>query len=66
MRRSICAGVCATPLLPTANALASTVFRCEDRNGHITHTLQGCPTDTPPRRAQTTLRQTGEMSRQWS
>lgn len=45
MLRSICAGVCATLLLPTQNTLASTVFRCEDHNGHITYTLQGCPTD---------------------
>lgn len=45
MLRSICAGVCATLLLPTQNTLASTVFRCEDHNGHITYTLKGCPTD---------------------
>jgi hypothetical protein len=45
MLRSICAGICATLLLPTQNPLTSTVFRCEDHNGHITYTLQGCPTD---------------------
>lgn len=25
--------------------LASTVFRCEDANGHVTFTLQGCPVE---------------------
>ncbi|HSC82917.1 MAG TPA: DUF4124 domain-containing protein [Pseudomonas sp.] len=43
MLRSICVGVCASLLCPTL--LASTVFRCEDSSGHITYTLQGCPTE---------------------
>ncbi|WP_439859107.1 DUF4124 domain-containing protein [Pseudomonas sp. MBLB4136] len=33
--------LCATLLCPTP-LLAATVFRCEDANGHITFTLQGC------------------------
>jgi hypothetical protein len=36
-----CAALCATLLCPTP-LLAATVFRCEDANGHITFTLQGC------------------------
>ncbi|MGL4315476.1 MAG: DUF4124 domain-containing protein [Pseudomonas sp.] len=43
MLRSICAGICASLLCPALSA--STVFRCEDASGHITYTLQGCPTD---------------------
>lgn len=37
-----CAAFCAILLCPTP-LLATTVFRCEDTNGHITFTLQGCP-----------------------
>ena len=37
---------CALLLLSVTLSLqAATVFRCEDNNGHITFTLQGCPTD---------------------
>ena len=43
MQRSICAGICALLLYPSAPASASTVFRCEDSKGHITYTLHGCP-----------------------
>lgn len=39
-----CAAVCAILLCPTP-LLASSVFRCEDANGHITFTQQGCPTE---------------------
>lgn len=39
------AAFCATLLCPSPALLASTVFRCEDARGHITFTLQGCPTD---------------------
>lgn len=39
-----CATFCAILLCPTP-LLASTVFRCEDANGHITFTLQGCPSE---------------------
>ncbi|NQD92346.1 DUF4124 domain-containing protein [Pseudomonas sp. CrR25] len=41
MHRLHCAAFCATLLCPTP-LLASTVFRCEDANGHITFTQQGC------------------------
>lgn len=36
-----CAAICATLLCPTP-LLASSVFRCEDANGHITFTRHGC------------------------
>jgi len=37
---------CALFLLSVTQSLqAATVFRCEDSSGHITFTLQGCPTD---------------------
>lgn len=36
-----CAAVCAIMLCPTP-LLASSVFRCEDGNGHITFTRHGC------------------------
>lgn len=36
-----CAAVCAIMLCPTP-ALASSVFRCEDANGHVTFTKHGC------------------------
>lgn len=32
-------------LIPLSSANAANVFRCEDSNGHITFTLQGCPSD---------------------
>ncbi|MDO9623654.1 MAG: DUF4124 domain-containing protein [Pseudomonas sp.] len=38
------AAFCAILLSPTS-LLASSVFRCEDANGHITFTLQGCPAE---------------------
>lgn len=38
------AAVCAILLCPPP-LLASTVFRCEDANGHATFTLQGCPAE---------------------
>ncbi|AYC32306.1 DUF4124 domain-containing protein [Pseudomonas cavernae] len=37
--------LCASLITPTLPTLAATVFRCEDANGKITYTLQGCPTD---------------------
>ncbi|TBV07890.1 outer membrane protein assembly factor BamE domain-containing protein [Phytopseudomonas dryadis] len=37
-----CAAVCAILLCPTP-LLASSVWRCEDGNGHVTFTLHGCP-----------------------
>lgn len=43
MLRPICAGICASLFCSTLPA--STVFRCEDASGHVTYTLQGCPTD---------------------
>ena len=45
MLRLICAGLCATLLYPDQITLAATVFRCEDANGHITYTRNGCPQD---------------------
>ncbi|MNQ30250.1 hypothetical protein D3C85_435890 [compost metagenome] len=39
-----CAAFCAILLCPPP-LLASTVFRCEDANGHVTFTLQGCPAE---------------------
>lgn len=39
-----CAAICAILLCPLP-ALGSSVFRCEDANGHITFTRQGCPDD---------------------
>lgn len=36
-----CAAIC-TILLCPAPALASSVFRCEDANGHVTFTKHGC------------------------
>lgn len=39
-----CAIVC-TILLCPPTTLASSVFRCEDANGHVTFTRQGCPDD---------------------
>ena len=39
-----CAIFCAILLCPTP-LLASTVFRCEDASGHVTFTLQGCPSE---------------------
>lgn len=38
------AAFCAILLCPPP-LLASTVFRCEDVNGHVTFTLQGCSTE---------------------
>lgn len=38
------AAFCAILLCPPP-LLASTVFRCEDANGHVTFTLQGCPAE---------------------
>lgn len=35
---------CAILLCPTT-LFGSTVFRCEDAKGHVTFTLQGCPTE---------------------
>ena len=35
--------LCALLLCPCSVALAATVQRCEDANGHLTFTLQGCP-----------------------
>lgn len=46
MLRLICTGFCTTLLYSSQPALASTVFRCEDANGHITYTRSGCPQDT--------------------
>lgn len=43
MLRPCCTAICALLLCPTLHA--STVFRCEDASGHITYTLQGCPTE---------------------
>ncbi len=34
-----------TLLFQLSPAFAANVFRCEDHNGHITFTLQGCPSD---------------------
>ena len=31
--------------LSSCGALGATVFRCEDLQGHVTFTLQGCPTE---------------------
>jgi hypothetical protein len=39
------AAFCATLLYPSSHALAADVYRCEDSNGHITFTLQGCATN---------------------
>ena len=36
------ATLCATLLYPASHTLAANVYRCEDRNGHLTYTLQGC------------------------
>ncbi|WP_372875362.1 DUF4124 domain-containing protein [Pseudomonas sp.] len=38
------AAFCAILLCPPP-LLAATVFRCEDASGHVTFTLQGCPTE---------------------
>jgi hypothetical protein len=38
------AAFCAILLCPTP-LLAATVFRCEDANGHVTFTLQGCTSE---------------------
>ena len=38
------AAFCATLLCPSSQTLAADVYRCEDSNGHITFTLQGCAT----------------------
>ncbi|WP_324733875.1 DUF4124 domain-containing protein [Pseudomonas paeninsulae] len=38
------AAFCALLLCPPP-LLASTVFRCEDANGHVSFTLQGCPAE---------------------
>ncbi|RJG09912.1 DUF4124 domain-containing protein [Pseudomonas cavernicola] len=45
MHRLLRAVSCAFLLCPSPLLLASTVFRCEDANGHVTFTLQGCPTE---------------------
>ncbi len=42
MHRLYCAAFCATLLYPGWSQ-ATTVYRCEDGNGHSTFTLQGCP-----------------------
>lgn len=47
-----CAAVCAIMLCPTP-LLASSVFRCEDGNGHITFTRHGC-TENQQQRIQDT------------
>jgi len=39
------AAFCATLLCPSLPLFASTVLRCEDANGHVTFTLQGCPSE---------------------
>lgn len=39
------ATLCAALLYPSPALLASTVFRCVDAAGHVTFTLNGCPTD---------------------
>jgi len=44
MHRLYCAVFCATLFCPLP-ALSSSVFRCEDTQGHITFTRQGCPDD---------------------
>ncbi|MBP8184552.1 MAG: hypothetical protein KAX95_01630 [Pseudomonas sp.] len=36
------ATLCATLLCPASHTLAANVYRCEDGNGHLTYTLQGC------------------------
>lgn len=36
---------CSLLLLSAPTTQASVVFRCEDPQGHITYTLQGCPSD---------------------
>lgn len=42
MFRLYCAAFCAALLCPGLSQ-ATTVYRCEDGNGHSTFTLQGCP-----------------------
>jgi hypothetical protein len=42
MHGLLCATLCATLLYPSNHALAASVYRCEDSNGHLTYTLQGC------------------------
>ncbi|MEX6503127.1 DUF4124 domain-containing protein [Pseudomonas zhanjiangensis] len=44
MHTAYCATICALLLSPCL-AQATTVYRCEDRNGHTTYTLQGCPAE---------------------
>ena len=44
MHGRYCAAFCATLLFP-ALSTATTVYRCEDSNGHTTFTLQGCPSE---------------------
>lgn len=36
---------CAPLLCSSNHALATNVYRCADSSGHLTYTLQGCPTD---------------------
>ena len=36
---------CATLLYPSSHTVAANVYRCEDSNGHLTYTLQGCASD---------------------
>jgi len=40
--------LCTLLLQPCTTALAATVHRCEDPNGHVTFTLQGCPGEQQP------------------
>jgi hypothetical protein len=67
------ATICAILLCPPP-LLASTVFRCEDANGHITFTLQGCPAEqaqymqdaynpTPGNGSPTLLAKPGKLTR---
>jgi hypothetical protein len=36
------ATLCASLLYPSSPIVAASVYRCEDSNGHLTYTLQGC------------------------
>ena len=40
--------LCALLLQPCTTPLAATVHRCEEPNGHVTFTLQGCPGEKQP------------------
>lgn len=45
MHGALRAACCATLLYPLTSPLATTVFRCEDAEGHITFTQLGCPSE---------------------